>query len=163
MLIWCHLMPFYQLLPLSISPCLPPFTVYSNTTVQTNSFLTETSMSVQMRNKYGCAGTEQREREIRKERKKTFLQRIKPYGIESVGWNSRERKSGRDWVWKRGLLAYPAWFCPGLDPTSSHVSEGAGAQCYPDVRKRGKKDHNIPIIRSAFLIHTHSLSHKYLW
>lgn len=54
------------------------------------------------------------------------------------------------------MLAYPAWFCPGLDPTSSHVSEGAGAQCYPDVRKRGKKDHNIPIIRSAFLAHTHT-------
>jgi len=60
------------------------------------------------------------------------------------------------------VIAYPAWFCPGLDPTSSHVSEGAGAQCYPDVRKKGKKDHNIPIIRSAFLTHAHTESQVHM-
>lgn len=76
---------------------------------------------------------------------------------------NRERESGRDWALGRKVLAYPAMFFPGLDPTSSHVSEEAGAQCYPDVRKRGKKYHNIPIIRSAFYIQKHTHSHKHAW
>ncbi len=99
-----------------------------------------------------------RKRERSEKKQKTFFTTDQPYGIDAVGWKSRERKSERDWVWKRLLLAYPAWFCPGLDPTSSHVSEAADVQCYPDVRKRGKKDHNIPIIRSAFLTHAHTQS-----
>lgn len=48
------------------------------------------------------------------------------------------------------MCSYPASFCPGLVPTSSHVSEATGVRCYPSRENRGEKTKNIPIIRRAF-------------